>query len=281
MPHRRVNQTRLKDGGQAVTDQYAEIDGAISFIHRHLDEPLSLPHLARHVAYSPYHFVRLFKERMGLTPMHYVAALRLQRAKELLLHTNLSIRDIGLEIGQQSLGTFTTRFTQRVGMTPALFRHAPLEANDHLRALQRLNDWRAPGLPAHQGATIAGTVQATLPFAGVILLGLFARPIPEGRPLYGTLLGSPGEFRLTGVRPGTYYIMATSVAWQMQAVDVLLPYTTLRTRSREPLIVRPDAPVPHQQVMLYPPRLDDPPILISLPLLMQRFLSRVRQDRNR
>lgn len=264
-----------------MTDLSAEIDGAIAFIRRHLDEPLSLDHLARHVAYSPYHFARLFKERMGLSPIYYVSALRLQRAKELLLQTSLPIREIGLEIGQQSLGTFTTRFTQRVGMTPSLFRQAPQQASDHLHALRLLTDWREPRLQVDQGATVAGRVRATEPFAGVTLLGLFAKPIPEGVPLYGTLLAEPGEFRLTGVRPGTYYLMATCVAWQLNAVDVLLPYTTLRTRSREPLIVRPDEAVPQQEVLLHPPRLDDPPILVSLPLLMQRFLGRVRQQRNR
>lgn len=257
----------------------AEIEGAIAFIHRRLDEPLSLDDLARHVAYSPYHFARLFKERMGLSPIYYVSALRLQRAKELLLQTNLSIREIGLEIGQQSLGTFTTRFTQRVGMTPALFRQAPQQTTDHLRTLRQLTDWREPLVTP--GATVAGSVEATQPFDGVILLGLFAKPIPEGVPLYGTLLARSGEFALRGVRPGTYYLMATAVAWQMRAADVLLPYTTLRTRFHEPLIVRPGLPVPRQQVDLYPPRLDDPPILIALPLLMQRFLGRLRQQRNR
>lgn len=264
-----------------MTDLGAEIEGAIAFIHRHLDEPLTLDHLARHVSYSPYHFARLFKERMGLSPIYFVSALRLQRAKELLLQTNLPIREIGLEIGQQSLGTFTTRFTQRVGISPSLFRQAPQQTSDHLSALKRLTDWQEPRLFVQRGATITGNVQVTLPFSGVILLGLFAKPIPEGMPLYGTLLTKPGEFRLTGVSPGTYYLMATAIAWQMNAVEVLLPYTTLRTRSREPLIVRPDGCVPYQQVELYPPRLDDPPILISLPLLMQRFLGRVRQQRNR
>lgn len=263
-----------------MADRYPEIDGAIAFIQRHLDEQLTLSNLAGHVGYSPYHFVRLFKESTGLSPMQYASALRLQRAKELLLKTDLPIREIGLEIGQQSLGTFTTRFTQRVGVTPSLFRQSPPQANDHMRMLQRLSDWRERSLVAH-GATITGSVQATVPFAGMILLGLFARPIPEGLPLHGTLLPGTGPFRLTGVRPGLYYLMATAVDWQMSVSDVLLPHTTLRTRAhKKPLLVQPGA-APHLEVLLHPPALDDPPILISLPLLMQRFLGRVRQERNR
>lgn len=94
-------------------------------------------------------------------------------------------------------------------------------------------------------------------------------------PIYGTLLPGLGRFSFRGVRPGVYYLMATSVAWEMQAKDFLLPQRTLRTRSRAPLFVGPLGELHPQQVKLYPPQPDDPPILISLPVLMNQFLSRM------
>ncbi|MFD0698559.1 helix-turn-helix domain-containing protein [Paenibacillus sp. GCM10027628] len=257
-----------------ATDLISEIDEVIAFIHQHIYEPLPLSRLAGYVAYSPYHFSRIFKERIGLPPLYYVSSLRLQKAKDLLLRTNLSVRDIGLEIGQQSLGTFTTRFTERVGMTPAEFRNSTQQADNHLRSLRNLNDWYTPPVLANPYARIDGTVRAETPFEGVILIGLFAKPIPEGFPLHGTLLSSLGDFCFTDVKPGTYYLMATSISWGSKAMDVLLPQTTLRTRSKEPIIVSPYSTVPHQQVTLHVPRLDDPPILISLPLLMNNFLNK-------
>jgi AraC family transcriptional regulator len=271
---------KLKEGVGKVTDRYSEIDGVIAYIHQRIYEPLLLSRLAGYAGYSPYHFTRIFKERIGLSPLYYVSSLRLQRAKELLLHTNLSIRDIGLEIGQQSLGTFTTRFTERVGETPSHFRNSMMQADNHLRSLQKLNNWHISHPTSNQHARIEGTIHAAVPFEGVILIGLFAKPIPEGLPLYGTLISSLGDFCFTGVKPGTYYLMATSVSWGMQATDFMLPYTTLRTRSKEPIIVGPYSFVPHQQVMLYAARLDDPPILISLPLLMNNFLNKVTQNSN-
>ncbi|WP_307468709.1 helix-turn-helix transcriptional regulator [Paenibacillus harenae] len=264
-----------------MTDRYSEIDGVIAYIHRHIDEPHLLSGLAGYAGYSPFHFARIFKERIGLSPLYYVSSLRLQKAKELLLRTNLSIRDIGLEIGQQSLGTFTSRFTERVGMTPSQFRNSTMQADNHMRSLQMLDNWQTQRAILTDHAVVRGTVLAEAPFEGVILLGLFARPIPEGLPLYGTLLSALGDFYFTDVKPGTYYLMATSLSWGMQAVDVLLPYNTLRTRSKEPIVVKPYAAVPHQQVTLYPPRLDDPPILISLPLLMNNFLGKLLQSSNR
>ncbi len=264
-----------------ITDQYSEIDEAILYIHQHIHEPLPLSRLAGYVGYSPFHFTRIFKERIGLSPLYYASSLRLQKAKDLLLRTNLSVRDIGLEIGQQSLGTFTTRFTQRIGVTPSDFRNSTLQADNHFSSLRKLNDWRLLHPTSNQHARIEGTVQAEIPFEGVTLIGLFAKPIPEGKPLYGTLISSLGDFCFTGVKPGIYYLMATSVSWRMQAMDLLLPYTTLRTRSKEPIIVGPNSSVPHQQVTLRVPRLDDPPILISIPFLMNNFLKRIMQRSNR
>ncbi|GGG10792.1 AraC family transcriptional regulator [Paenibacillus albidus] len=258
-----------------MTNPYPEIDGVIAYIHQHIYDPLPLSKLASYAGYSPYHFTRVFKKRIGLPPLYYVSSVRLQKAKDLLLQTDLGIRDIALEIGQQSLGTFTTRFAGRVGATPAEFRNSRLEADNHMNALQRLGEWKGiyPGqLPYN---TIQGTVEAEVPFQGVILIGLFARPIPEGFPLYGTLLSELGKFSFSNVKPGTYFLMATSIAWGTAAVDVLLPHRTLRTRSRNPIVVQPYTRVPYQEVRLHVPRLDDPPILISLPLLMNRFLSRM------
>ncbi|MEF3310301.1 helix-turn-helix transcriptional regulator [Paenibacillus sp. GYB004] len=258
-----------------VTDQLTEIDEVIAYIHKHLDDPLPLSRLAGHISYSPFHFTRLFKERVGLPPLYYVSSLRLQKAKDLLLQTNMSIRDIGLEIGQQSLGTFTTRFTERVGVSPSQFRNSRLQADDQFRALRKLGDWEPEQRYLNHLNTVRGTICAEIPFDGVILIGLFAKPIPEGLPLYGTLLPSVGDFCFTGVRPGTYYLMATSLSWGMQAMDILLPHATLRTRTKEPIVVGPGSYIPHLQVTLYPPRVDDPPILISLSLLMNNFMNRV------
>lgn len=113
---------------------------------------------------------------------------------------------------------------------------------------------------------------AEVPFNGVILIGLFQKSIPEGLPLYGTVLSSLGDYMFTDVRPGRYYLMATAVSWETEATDILLPHTTLRARSIKPVIVQDRIPVPQQDLTLHRPKLDDPPILISLPLLMSNFM---------
>lgn len=259
-------------------DRHSEIEEVILYIQQHLDDPMSLDNLAGHISYSPYHFSRMFKKKTGLSPLYYVSSLRLQKAKDLLLHTDFTVRDIGLEIGQQSLGTFTSRFSERVGMTPAYFRRSVQQAPEQLQSLQKLSDWTVPVLTAStQYADITGTVCSSISVSGVTLIGLFPKPIPEGMPLFGTLISGTGDFVLTGVKPGRYYLMATTVSWGTGAVDFMLPHETLRTRTKNPITVKPFSSVAHQNVTLHPPKLTDPPILISLPLLMKNFLGRVKK----
>jgi AraC family transcriptional regulator len=264
-----------------MTEMYPEIKQVLMYIREHLNDSVSLSNLADQAGYSRYHFNRIFKEDIGLPPLYYISALRLQRAKDLLLHTDLRVRDIGMEIGQQSLGTFTTRFTEKVGMTPAQFRSSVNQADLYLRSLQNLNDWSDFHHSNSRQTNIHGTIKATEQFDGVILIGLFPKPIPEGFPLYGTLVSSLGRFSIKGVKPGFYYLLATSVSWEMAAQDFLLPHKTLRTSLKKPIIVEASSEVPHQEVTLRPPHIEDSPILISLPLLMNNFLNRVTQHSNR
>lgn len=257
-----------------MMNRYEEINEAIIYIQENIHQPISLDEIANHVAYSPYHFSRLFKKQTGISPLYYVSSLRLQKAKEMLLKTNLTVRDIGLEIGQQSLGTFTTRFTERVGQSPAQFRNSIVEADDQLKSLKILSAWNPVRIKNYFNV-VKGTVQSEVPFHGVIFVGLFQNSTPEGLPLYGTVLSSLGNYLFTNVKPGKYYLMTAAISWETKATDILLPHTTLRARSIDPIIVQNGRPIYQQNITLRGPQIDDPPILISLPLLMKKFLNTI------
>lgn len=249
------------------------VHDAITYMHEHLHETMNLAGLAAQAAYSPYHFSRLFKKSVGVPPLYYLSALRLQRAEELLLETALPVRDIGMEIGQQSVGTFTTSFASRVGMTPGVFRASAAATEESLSSLRKARHWAEPVFPSAE-TCVKGRIYSEAPFEGFVLIGLFPRPMPEGLPLYGTLCDASEEYCIRGVKPGIYYMMATSVAWKMKVADILIPHHTLRTRSKEPCHVDGALAEENRDVYLYPPRLDDTPILISLSLLMNNFLER-------
>ncbi len=259
--------------------QPEELEAIISYIQHHLDESLSLSQLSSYAGYSPYHFTRIFKETMGISPFYYISSLRMQKAKMLLLHTKFHIRDIGLETGQQSLGTFTTQFTKRIGVTPSKFRKSAQLAKDYFHSLKQLNHWSLHKSTSLTSNKVEGFVESESPFEGFILIGLFPKPVPEGLPLYGTLLSSVGHFCFDNVKPGVYYLMATSVSWEMDVTEFLVPENTLRFRSETPIVIKDQNSVPYQQVTLHSPLPNDPPILISIPLLMDIFLKGYYRNR--
>ncbi|QGH35522.1 helix-turn-helix domain-containing protein [Gracilibacillus salitolerans] len=257
-----------------------EIEAAIKYIKSNLHEEITLQQVANHVAYSPYHFSRIFKDQIGLPPHYYLSALRLQKAKELLIQTDLPVRDIGMEIGQQSLGTFTTRFTQKVGVSPSVFRHSASNVTQHLQQIQFKSDISLNRYNGNSSQTVKGKIISPNPINGIILVGLFSKPIPEGLPLYGTILESAGEFVFENVKAGTYYLLSTTVITGMNNSEILLTESTLRAKLEEPVIVQPHQETPQLNVSLRPPRIDDPPVLISIAVLMQQYLSANIEDGN-
>lgn len=87
-------------------------------------EALSLEDLAAHVATSPYHFLRLFRRELGLTPHQYLIRTRLRHALQLLRTTPLSVTEVAFEVGFTDLSNFMRTFRRHVGMTPEAFRRS-------------------------------------------------------------------------------------------------------------------------------------------------------------
>src|SRR5215470_18469930 len=85
-------------------------------------QPLDVDALARDAAMSPGHFSRQFKAAYGESPYSYLMTRRIERAMALLRRGELSVTEVCFEVGCSSLGIFSTRFTQLVGMPPSTYR---------------------------------------------------------------------------------------------------------------------------------------------------------------
>ena len=85
-------------------------------------QPLDVEALARGANMSAGHLSREFKRAYGESPYSYLMTRRIERAMALLLDTDLSVTDICFRVGCQSLGTFSTRFTELVGVSPTAYR---------------------------------------------------------------------------------------------------------------------------------------------------------------
>ena len=99
---------------------------ALEFISDRLEQQQGIPLevVAQEVGMSRYHFSRVFKESMGLSPINYIVRQRIERAKKLLAETDLPIADIALQAGFSGQSHFTTFFSKLVGLTPRSFRRA-------------------------------------------------------------------------------------------------------------------------------------------------------------
>lgn len=101
---------------------------ARDLIDRDFATPLDLEALARAAGYSKYHFARTFAAAYGETPRAYLTRRRVERAKDLLRLANLSVTEVCLLVGFESLGSFSSRFTRLVGLSPSAYRAASVRA---------------------------------------------------------------------------------------------------------------------------------------------------------
>ena len=97
-------------------------------IDREYAEPLDVEALARGVGLSAGHLSREFKRAYGEAPYSYLMTRRIERAMALLRRGDRSVTDVCFEVGCQSLGTFTTRFTELVGLSPGAYRRTAAAA---------------------------------------------------------------------------------------------------------------------------------------------------------
>jgi AraC-like DNA-binding protein len=86
------------------------------------DRSPSIPEVARASGMSPFHFIRRFEAVFGATPHQLRIHARLERAKQLLALGQHSVTEVCLEIGFESLGSFSDLFTRRVGEPPSAYR---------------------------------------------------------------------------------------------------------------------------------------------------------------
>jgi AraC-like DNA-binding protein len=242
----------------------AAVEQVVGWMREHLAEEIAMEEMAERAGVSPFCFLRSFRRWTGVTPALFLSALRLEEAKRLLLTTDRSVTDICFDVGYNSLGTFTTRFTQLVGLSPARLRRLGSGFRlDALAAAERLSGGNAGQTP------IAGTLAAGDPSPGLTFVGLFSHSLPQQRPLACTLLAAPGPFRLNAPRPGRYYLFAACFFLSSDPMDFLLAGRAARqVASGGPFHVRPGEVVGSVELRLRPLGALDPPLLVALPLLV-------------
>ena len=97
-------------------------------IDREFARPLDVESLARDAHMSAGHLSRQFRLAYGESPYSYLMTRRIERAMALLRRGDLSVTEVCFEVGCSSLGTFSTRFTELVGVPPSTYRRQEVRA---------------------------------------------------------------------------------------------------------------------------------------------------------
>ncbi|HEX5407537.1 MAG TPA: AraC family transcriptional regulator [Pseudonocardiaceae bacterium] len=246
------------------------VEKAISSIHERYDGPITLNELAAEVYVSPFHFSRMFARITGVTPGRYLTAVRLFEAKRLLLTTSMTVSDIVCTVGYSSVGTFTSRFTRAVGMTPTQYRDPAVA--DLLIALsptyQRIPSFdaiTAAGIdcakPQQSGGALLGQLELPEGRRWRTLVGVFADPVPQAGPVAFSALTHTGstELIINNIPRGEWTVIAAAESVGDPAVPADFMIGTVRT----PLTVTHDETVT-VDIAMRTRRPADPPIAITL-----------------
>jgi AraC family transcriptional regulator len=215
-------------------------------------------------ALSPSHFCRVFRSIVGIPPVAFQAALRLDLAKRLLLTTSLSVTEICFAVGYDSPGTFTARFSRSVGLPPRSLRDLAQYGPGSRRATTQL------AVPVTSRPGISGYVHGPDTFTGLIVVGLFPTPIPQSRPVVCSILSKPGPYRFSVVPDGRWYLLAAGLPAAASIEDYLLPPAMLVAVGDGPIVVQKGHPTGNPDVWLRPPQPLDPPVLTALPLPLSK-----------
>lgn len=156
---------------------------------------LRIEHLAEEARMARSHFLHVFRAVTSISPCRFLAAIRMEKAKSLLVDSQESVTSICFEVGYQSVGTFTKLFTGFVGVSPTALRKlrgtlAQMSVADFC--------FRSIGTDPvdERYGHIAGSIEGLPDFDGAAFVGVFASAIAQGRPLAGRFLPTLGRFRL-------------------------------------------------------------------------------------
>ncbi|WP_370943938.1 helix-turn-helix transcriptional regulator [Amycolatopsis sp. cg5] len=254
----------------APTSLQVAVRQVIASMHARYFDPITLTELASEVFVSPFHFSRVFAKATGVTPGRYLTAIRLFEAKRLLLTTALTVSDIVCSVGYSSVGTFTSRFTRAVGMTPTQYREPEvgqllLALAPNFRRLPSLSTLRNLGRNCASSTVGDGVLTGRIvmpdgaPPADV-LIGVFAEAIPQRGPVAftGKVSVRSTDFEIQGVPDGDWVVMAvgehSTGPSQSRFSTAMQPYS-VRVR---------DGRAEQLKIAMRAPLATDPPIAITL-----------------
>ncbi|MEK3822263.1 helix-turn-helix transcriptional regulator [Cytobacillus sp. FSL W8-0315] len=237
------------------------------------DDSLDLTRIAESANLSPWHFNRVFKQMVGIPPKKYLMALRLIESKKLLLESDWTSTDICFEVGYNSLGTFTSKFSKEVAVSPNNFRKKKDNKSSSFE-----------GISYGEGryGSVQGQIIVPENFSGTIFLGAFTSALPSGIPSSCCVINTDSntEFLLQDLPIGNYYIFAAGFNHQVLADSVLASQNFLRAGYFKSIQITKKQKISLEYGLeLRSEQETDPPLLASLPHIYEKIIE-IMKDSN-
>ena len=112
-----TNQTRMES-----SRNNRHLREAVAYIEENYAQPIDLEQLAGIACYNASYFCKLFRSEIGTSPIHFLVDTRIEKAKELLSVSDLSVSEIAFKVGFDSIHYFNRCFSSRVGISPGRFK---------------------------------------------------------------------------------------------------------------------------------------------------------------
>jgi hypothetical protein len=165
----------------------------------------------------------------------------------------MTVTDVSYQVGYNSMGTFSSRFRDSVGLSPTAFRQQRGRVGD-------LPGEVGTGASDGRLATVSGRILSPhASHVGAVFIGLFSGRLPEGMPIRWTLRPEPGAFLLDNVRPGSCYLVV--YAPSARPGRLVVPDTYVAVDG--PITVRRDMDIHLADLWLRPSSVFDPPVLLA------------------
>lgn len=229
----------------------------IDTMRENLGDELTIDDLARTARFSKFHFSRIFQRVTGITPGRFLSALRLQKAKQLLVSTSLNVTDISHRVGYTSVGTFSTRFSSSVGISPTTYRRLGGFVPE-ITAKQPI------GISSLPAAIVHGQILTTAAIpAGTIFIGLYPDRLQQGQPAAFTLVDHPGPYVLRDVPRGTWHLLVHLIPYDHPPAAMPGEFPSY-VGFTGPIAIRTDRELRTADILLRPMSSFDPPVLPAL-----------------
>ena len=248
---------------EVTLSNYLHAIERVTELMRHcLRDALTIDELAESACMSRYHFIRVFSQVTGVSPARFLAALRMQEAKKILLQSNQCVTDITFDTGYNSLGTFTRIFTDFVGLPPTRFR----QLGNSIKGVKFSDMKTLLPRPKLNGESPTVTGEVTYKSSmDVVVVAKFSTPIPRSLPQECVCLTDSRNFSFHSQTSLETRIFAVGLPRATTIEDaLLLDDKSIYLGSMCPTVSGEEG----SQINLRERVLVDPPIVVAFPLLI-------------